>query len=72
MKKHNYWLHLVGSFLGILIVSACSQSQPPERLEVDSNPDLAAHSAEFRQEMIKVVDGVYVAVGFGLANSVLL
>ena len=34
--------------------------------------DLAAHSAEFRRGVLKVTDGVYVAVGFGLANSVLL
>jgi len=58
--------------LGLLLVSACSESQPPETPNVGSNPDLAGHSAEFKQEMIKVVDGVYVAVGFGLANSVLL
>ncbi len=63
---------LICSLLGLIIISACSQSQPPERLEVESNPDLAAHSAEFKQEVIKVIDGVYVAVGFGLANSVLL
>ena len=36
------------------------------------NPDLAAHSAEFKQEVIEVTDGVYVAIGFGLANAVLL
>ena len=67
---------LMGRYLQCIVVSlilaACSQSQPPEPLDVERNPDLAAHSAEFRQEVIKVVDGVYVAVGFGLANSVLL
>lgn len=56
----------------LFVVAACSQSQPPEHLEVDSHPDLAAHSAEFKQEVIKVTDGVFVAVGFGLANAVLL
>jgi alkyl sulfatase BDS1-like metallo-beta-lactamase superfamily hydrolase len=58
--------------LGLLLVSACSESPPPETPNFESNPDLTAHSAEFKQEVIKVVDGVYVAVGFGLANSVLL
>jgi alkyl sulfatase BDS1-like metallo-beta-lactamase superfamily hydrolase len=33
---------------------------------------LRAHSAEFRQEVIKVTDGVYVAVGFSLANAILI
>ena len=34
--------------------------------------DLDAHSAEFKRGVVKVTDGVYVAVGFGLANSILL
>jgi alkyl sulfatase BDS1-like metallo-beta-lactamase superfamily hydrolase len=33
---------------------------------------LRAHSAEFRQEVIKVTDGVYVAVGFSLGNAILI
>ena len=33
---------------------------------------LRAHSGEFRQEVVKVTDGVYVAVGFSLANSILI
>jgi len=72
MQKNLYQRLLVISLLCFIIISACSQSQPPERLEVESNPDLAAHSAEFKQEVIKVLDGDYLAVGFGLANSVLL
>lgn len=33
---------------------------------------LSNHSAEFRREIINVTDGVYVAIGYGLANSILL
>jgi alkyl sulfatase BDS1-like metallo-beta-lactamase superfamily hydrolase len=33
---------------------------------------LRAHSGEFRQEVIEVTDGVWVAVGFSNANSVLI
>ncbi len=72
MKKYLFRPHLLCSVIGLILFTACSQSQPPERLEVAGNPDLAAHSTEFKQEVIKVIDGVYVAVGFGLANSVLL
>jgi hypothetical protein len=72
MKKTVIQPFLFCFFLGLLFVFACSQSQPPAPLEVDSNSDLTAHSAEFKQEVIKVTDGVYVAIGFGLANSVLL
>ena len=39
---------------------------------VGDDAALAAHSNEFRKEVIKVTDGVHVAVGFGLANSILI
>ena len=33
---------------------------------------LAAHTQEFRKDLIEVTDGVYVAVGYALANSILI
>lgn len=33
---------------------------------------LVAHSEEFRQEVIEVTEGVHVAVGYGLANAILI
>jgi alkyl sulfatase BDS1-like metallo-beta-lactamase superfamily hydrolase len=33
---------------------------------------LRAHSGEFRKDVIKITDGVYVAVGFSNANSILI
>jgi alkyl sulfatase BDS1-like metallo-beta-lactamase superfamily hydrolase len=53
----------------LLTILACAEEKPPP---LKSHADLAAHTKEFRQEVIKVTEGVYVAVGFGLANSVLL
>lgn len=53
-------------------LSACTQSEAPEALNTGSNPELSAHTAEFKKEVIKITDGVYVAVGFGLANSIFL
>ena len=41
-------------------------------MKVAANINLTEQSAEFKKEVIKVTDGVYVAVGFGLANSILL
>ncbi len=35
-------------------------------------PSLWHHSAEFEQEVIEVTDGVWVAVGFALANSIMV
>ena len=72
MRKIKSWTHLLCSMMALIVVAACSQSQPPEHSAVESHPDLAAHSAEFTQDVIEVTDGVYVAVGFGLANAVLL
>ncbi|MFO7665039.1 MAG: alkyl sulfatase dimerization domain-containing protein [Desulfobacterales bacterium] len=55
----------------VLTVSGCSLKKPVTAAKVD-NKELAGHTAEFKQEIIKVTDGVYVAVGYGLANSILL
>lgn len=33
---------------------------------------LAAHTREFRKEIIEVTDGIYVAIGYALANSILI
>ncbi len=41
--------------------------------ELAANPLLVEHSEEFNKpEVINVMDGVYVAIGFGIANSVLI
>jgi len=53
-------------------------SKPAEktRLPVASGTatatDLAAHSKEFRKEIVEVADGLHVAVGYGLANVTIL
>ncbi|MBI1318089.1 MAG: MBL fold metallo-hydrolase [Candidatus Hydrogenedens sp.] len=56
----------------LFAITACSSPPPaiPETAEIP--PDLAAFRDEFRQGVEKVADGVYVAIGFGLANSVML
>lgn len=53
-------------------LSACSDSAPAPSANAAAQAELAAHSAEFRRELIHVTEGVHVAVGFGLANSILL
>jgi alkyl sulfatase BDS1-like metallo-beta-lactamase superfamily hydrolase len=57
---------------GLLIsCSGRQQEAPPARASVQA-AELADHTAEFKQEVIKVADGVYVAVGYGIANSILI
>ncbi len=72
MNKSIIKAYLTVIAIGLILFTACAEDEPLEPLRVGSHPDLAAHSSEFKQEVIKVTDGVYVAVGFGLANSVLL
>jgi alkyl sulfatase BDS1-like metallo-beta-lactamase superfamily hydrolase len=72
MKKNTISTYLIVIVIGFIMFSGCAKEETPEPLQVGSNPDLAAHTAEFKQEVIKVTDGVYVAIGYGLANSVLL
>lgn len=63
---------LAAGAIGSILFAGCSETRPPEMPAVGADVDLAGHTAEFKQEVIKVTDGIYVAVGFGLANSVLL
>jgi alkyl sulfatase BDS1-like metallo-beta-lactamase superfamily hydrolase len=62
-------------FLASLAAMACAcgrESAPPPAPTVAPSAALAEHSKEFRQEIIEVTDGVHVAVGYGIANSILL
>jgi alkyl sulfatase BDS1-like metallo-beta-lactamase superfamily hydrolase len=72
MKIYSNSAFLILILIGFILLSACAKEETPEPLDVGTNPDLVAHSAEFKQEVIKVTDGVYVAIGFGLANCILL
>lgn len=54
------------AFLLALAVPATAQDQFAGREK------LRAHSNEFRKEIIKVVDGVHVAVGYSLGNAILI
>jgi alkyl sulfatase BDS1-like metallo-beta-lactamase superfamily hydrolase len=72
VERASYPLaRLLTAFLLAFAVACGKGAAPPADTGVAS-PDLAAHSAEFRREVIEVTDGVWVAVGFGLANSILL
>lgn len=53
-------LAAIGSLWG------CHRPRPAPRTP------LALHSAEFRREVVRAAPGVYVAVGYGLANTILL
>jgi len=67
------YLSLAGIFLGSIILSACDDTVEISKPQTQSaNEQLIAHSNEFRPEVIKIADNIHVAVGYGLANSILI
>jgi len=58
------------AFAGLLTLMA--NGGPAAAQEFAGREKLRAHSAEFRREVIKVTDGVWVAVGFSDANAALI
>ncbi len=55
------------------ILAGCGSK--PEQIslgDVTVEADLAAHSKEFEQGVIEVTDGIHVAIGYGLANSIMI
>ena len=73
-RKRALWVVLVAlvGVTAVFLLWPRGSQRPLEPLAVKAAPELAAHSAEFKREVIRVTEGVYVAVGFGLANSILL
>ena len=53
----------------VMLIATCGVASAQE---FAGRERLRAHSTEFRRELIKVTDGVWVAVGFSDANSVLI
>ena len=59
-----------------LALLACSGEEPSAAQGAAAQgaaaQELRKHTREFKKGVVKVTDGVYVAIGYGLANSVLL
>ncbi|MGH8505388.1 MAG: alkyl sulfatase dimerization domain-containing protein [Stenotrophobium sp.] len=69
MKPQLFCLMLAAA----LLAAGCDKSSTVPALPPATTPQaLIAHSAEFKQGVVKVSDGVYVAIGYGIANSTLL
>ncbi|MFP4004904.1 MAG: alkyl sulfatase dimerization domain-containing protein [Alphaproteobacteria bacterium] len=62
-----------GAALAAAMLAACGENGDyAEPFEGSVNLELQAHTEEFRPEVIEVTEGVHVAVGFALANSILI
>ena len=64
---HNYIYLLI---LSLLI--SCSEEIEIEHSLPSTPEDLKEHSSEFNKEVIEVTDGVHVAIGFALANAMMI
>jgi alkyl sulfatase BDS1-like metallo-beta-lactamase superfamily hydrolase len=62
----------VGGLFPFLLVACGRQAAVPPAPAVTTPEALAAHSAEFKREVVKVAEGIYVAIGYGIANSIML
>lgn len=71
MTSPVYCFLLGATLILLVIISGCSFQQLPET-PLAMNPNVETASTEFRREIIQVTSDVYVAVGFGPANAVLI
>ena len=68
MQKNILILSLVS-----LHTVACFETSPPaEWAATKSDTSLAKHTEIFTERVEKVAEGLYIAIGFGLANSILI
>jgi alkyl sulfatase BDS1-like metallo-beta-lactamase superfamily hydrolase len=59
----------------ILFLNACRTDQPGTSVAAiyeKSPEELKLHSAEFRKEVLRIGERTWVAIGFGLANSIMI
>ena len=67
LLRHNEASVALAFLLMLIAICGTAAAQ-----EFAGREKLRAHSAEFRREVIKVTNGVWVAVGFSDANSALI
>ncbi|WNJ21131.1 alkyl sulfatase dimerization domain-containing protein [Pontibacter sp. G13] len=59
-------------FAILLVVSGCQKQSTISQPEVPAVEALVQHSAEFQRQVIQVDSQIYVAIGYGLANSIMI
>ena len=56
----------------LLFIFSCSETEPIEAAKKATPEDLINHTEEFKKEIIEVTEGIHVAVGFALANAIMI
>ena len=54
------------------LMHGCDTKIEINEKQVANNVKLEKHTNEFKKEVIEVVEGIHVAIGYGLANSILI
>jgi len=60
--------------LGVLLLTGCDRpgDNGASSTAQAGSAELEAHSAEFERDVIQVTDGIYVAIGYALANTIMI
>lgn len=64
--------HAIRAALLVLPLAACQKPAAVPAPPAAAPEALRAHSAEFRREVVEAAPGVHVAVGYGIANSIMV
>ena len=56
----------------LIFIFSCSETEPIEEAKEATPEDLINHTEEFKKEIIEVTEGIHVAVGFALANAIMI
>lgn len=71
MKQKKSIFHFTSLICFSIIFQGCNNSTSFEQ-KLSSPADLEAHSEIFKKHIEKIGDNIYVAIGYGLANSILI
>ncbi len=69
---HKTWIKITAKILKLF---RRGRDAPPGKASFEGitvKANLAAHSREFEKRIVQVTDGIHVAIGYGLANSILI
>lgn len=65
-------MRLLSVLLLLSLLAACQRHTPAPAAPVAAPEALRAHSEEFKPQLIEAAPGVYQAIGYGIANSIMI
>ena len=73
LKRNNFLIFITILGLTTLIIQSCGSSKEQTfKQDLSSPKELTEHSLTFPKHIRKVGDNIYMAIGYGLANSILI